>query len=153
MPEVLLSSSHSLRTPAFFSLPMCCGIIGGRPSFSFYIIGRQGNAFHYLDPHTVQTAACKRDDVSDENDDGHLPSFLSSFSPPSICSLSSSSLDPSMVLCFYCGDVDDVDSLLDTFSRSAAFRAVLSVELAKSEGKEQQVIDIDGEDIVVIENE
>ncbi|CAD5235438.1 unnamed protein product [Bursaphelenchus xylophilus] len=39
---------------AFFKLPQCCGIVGGRPNHAVYFIGFSGEELYYLDPHTAQ---------------------------------------------------------------------------------------------------
>ncbi|CAD5228168.1 unnamed protein product [Bursaphelenchus okinawaensis] len=40
---------------AFFKLPQCCGIVGGRPNHAVFFIGFSGEELYYLDPHTAQT--------------------------------------------------------------------------------------------------
>ena len=69
--------------------PQSLGIVGGRPKQSLYFIGHQRGTCFHLDPHTVQ------------------PAFVS---PQSIGARSGprgnapvSSVDPSMLLCFYFG--------------------------------------------------
>lgn len=39
---------------AFFKLPQCVGIVGGRPNHAVYFIGFSGEELYYLDPHTAQ---------------------------------------------------------------------------------------------------
>ncbi|CAK9300755.1 unnamed protein product [Gordionus sp. m RMFG-2023] len=39
---------------AFFQLPQCIGILGGKPKHASWYIGYTGNDLIYLDPHTVQ---------------------------------------------------------------------------------------------------
>ena len=47
-----------------FRFPQSCGIIGGKPNFAMYFVGYQGDRLILLDPHTVQDAVERSEDVA-----------------------------------------------------------------------------------------
>ena len=79
---------------AVLSMPHSVGIVGGRPGSSVYVIGCQGESLLYLDPHTIQPAACSESDWE-------------TFSCDVLRTLWLSSLDPSLALGFYCKDKEE----------------------------------------------
>lgn len=94
-----------------FSIPQFLGIIGGRPSASYFFIGHHDETLFYLDPHTNQ--ACPNFYPEDPNDltKASPASLLASFVPPDIGRMSVSQIDPSLTLGFYCHDQTDFANL------------------------------------------
>ena len=72
---------------AFLRMPVCVGIVGGKPNKSLFFVGYQGDTIFYLDPHVVQEAFVS-------------PSTIGELSGPR-GGTPISSLDPCMVLCFF----------------------------------------------------
>ncbi|KAJ3152707.1 Cysteine protease atg4c [Irineochytrium annulatum] len=79
-----------------FAMPHCVGIAGGRPNSSLFFMGYQGDGLIYLDPHYMRAAV----DVKDTS--SYTPEELASYHCPTVRAVNISSLDPSMVLGFYC---------------------------------------------------
>ena len=75
-------------------MPQSVGFVGGRPGSSVYVVGCQGESILYLDPHTIQPAACCDGDWR-------------SFSCDVLRTLSLLSLDPSLALGFFCTSKDE----------------------------------------------
>ena len=82
------------------SIPQSVGIVGGKPGSSLYIVGCQGGAALYLDPHTIQPAA-----QADEDWETCSCDVLRTLALPSI--------DPSMALGFYCRGKREWEELCD----------------------------------------
>lgn len=85
-------------------MPQSVGIVGGRPGSSVYVVGCQGESILYLDPHTIQPAACSDGDWR-------------SFSCDVLRTLSLFSLDPSLALGFFCSNKEEY---LDLYERLRA---------------------------------
>lgn len=97
-----------------FSIPQFLGIIGGRPSASYFFIGHHDETLFYLDPHTNQYYT--EFNPADPNDlsKATATNLLSSFVPFDIGRMSISQIDPSLTLGFYCHDLTDFENLEDS---------------------------------------
>ncbi|KAI8817017.1 uncharacterized protein EV422DRAFT_571102 [Fimicolochytrium jonesii] len=78
---------------ACFGIEACVGVAGGRPNSSLFFVGTAGDNVLYLDPHTVRPAVSLPDPTDED---------LATYTPPQIRTISLTSLDPSLVLGFYC---------------------------------------------------
>ncbi|KAJ2358692.1 Cysteine protease atg4, partial [Coemansia erecta] len=109
-----------------FQIPQSVGLVGGKPSRSFYFIGRQGENLFYLDPHVTrqhmpQSGTLDQETtVSDSDSDA---SDFEMFGVPEtdeyhtthICSMPIQRLDPSMLL----GFLFNTEAEWDTFVMAA----------------------------------
>eukprot|EP00462_Mataza_sp_D1_P017115 CAMPEP_0175150410 /NCGR_PEP_ID=MMETSP0087-20121206/17856_1 /TAXON_ID=136419 /ORGANISM="Unknown Unknown, Strain D1" /LENGTH=439 /DNA_ID=CAMNT_0016436355 /DNA_START=98 /DNA_END=1417 /DNA_ORIENTATION=- len=92
----------------FFRCKQCCGIVGGRPSSSYFFCGQQNSHLFYLDPHTVlKASASNKMSVHSDGDKSETsfnpekgdPMLLSS---PVIHSIPVTDIDPSLCIGVYC---------------------------------------------------
>ncbi|MCP9264349.1 Cysteine protease ATG4B [Dirofilaria immitis] len=102
---------------AFFQLPQCVGIIGGRPNHALYFCGIADNNLLYLDPHFCQdfvdldettTARDKRDGYVEIKNNEFKDS---TYHCPFILSTKFDKVDPSLALGFFCRTEDDYNDL------------------------------------------
>ncbi|EJW87807.1 hypothetical protein WUBG_01286, partial [Wuchereria bancrofti] len=102
---------------AFFELPQCVGIIGGRPNHALYFCGIVDNNLLYLDPHFCQnfvdldettTTRDERDDYVEIKNDEFKDS---TYHCPFILSTKIDKVDPSLALGFFCHTEDDYNEL------------------------------------------
>ena len=91
-----------------FNIKQCTGIAGGRPNSSLFFLGIDNNHLIYLDPHYSRQCLEVRDVSS------FSAQALSSYHCESVRLLSITSLDPSLVIGFYCNDLADFESLCVT---------------------------------------
>ncbi|KAJ2176992.1 hypothetical protein GGH18_006221, partial [Coemansia sp. RSA 530] len=49
-----LNLGYIPKIKTLFQIPQSVGLVGGKPSRSFYFIGRQGDSLFYLDPHVTR---------------------------------------------------------------------------------------------------
>ncbi|KAF9156853.1 Cysteine protease atg4 [Linnemannia schmuckeri] len=89
---------------ATFEFPQTLGIAGGRPSSSYYFVGYQGDDLFYLDPHHSRCVVESKD-LSD-----YTAEDLSTYHCEAIRKIDINSIDPSMLLAFYCRDRADFDA-------------------------------------------
>ena len=85
-----------LAMSQLLQLKQCCGIVGGVPNRSYYIIGVSGERFLYLDPHTTQPA------FTSETTLGQYCEQVST-----LPAVSWKRIDSSILLGFYIRDKDD----------------------------------------------
>uniref|UniRef100_F1KYE7 Cysteine protease n=1 Tax=Ascaris suum TaxID=6253 RepID=F1KYE7_ASCSU len=104
---------------AFFQLPQCTGIIGGRPNHALYFIGIAGEQLIYLDPHVCQ-AAIDLDErcASLQQQDGFVEVVKStdifddsSYHCPFLLHIAYDSADPSLALSFICRTEEEYEHL------------------------------------------
>ncbi|VBB28853.1 unnamed protein product [Acanthocheilonema viteae] len=102
---------------AFFQLPQCVGIIGGRPNHALYFCGIADNNLLYLDPHFCQdfvdldettTTRDERDGYVEIKNDEFKDS---TYHCPFILSTKIDKVDPSLALGFLCHTEDDYNEL------------------------------------------
>lgn len=103
-----------------FSIPQFLGIVGGRPSASYFFIGHHEGNLLYLDPHTNQpyvdfTPAVPDDIVKDSVQDSTI-TLLSTYQPTDVGRMPITSVDPSLALGFYCHDLEDFAALEESIS-------------------------------------
>lgn len=91
-----ITQSIFLAMAQLLQLKQCCGIVGGVPNRSYYIIGVEGERFIYLDPHTTQPA------YTSDQTLGHY--FERASTLPAV---SWKRIDSSILLGFYIRDQDD----------------------------------------------
>lgn len=94
-----------------FSIPQFLGIIGGRPSASYFFIGHHDESLFYLDPHTNQQYTQFNPPNPNDLTRAAPSELLSSFVPPEVGRMSISQIDPSLTLGFYCHDQADFANL------------------------------------------
>ncbi|KAJ3327410.1 Cysteine protease atg4b [Blyttiomyces sp. JEL0837] len=97
-----LNSVYFEKLKACFDLPHCMGIAGGRPNSSLFFLGYEGNNLIYLDPHYMRPVVESKDTSS------YVPEDLASYHCPDVRLASIESIDPSMVIGFYCRDEADL---------------------------------------------
>lgn len=105
-----IDSLHPTYYPALkacFEIPSFVGIAGGRPNSSLYFIGLQGDDLIYLDPHFSRSALETKSLAEYTKDD------FSTYHCTLPRKIHISSLDPSMLLGFYCRTSHDFEILCD----------------------------------------
>ncbi|XP_051912539.1 cysteine protease ATG4D-like [Hippocampus zosterae] len=86
--------------------PCSLGMIGGRPGKAHYFLGKtHDNRLFFLDPHYVQSSTSFSE----------LPEKLPSYFCDQIRSISCGSINPSIGLCFYVAELEQLHSLMETF--------------------------------------
>lgn len=96
-----LNNDYSSLIKASLSTPYSLGIIGGRSSRAFYIVGFQDDALLYLDPHLLRTSCTNLDQIIGRRE----------YHTRSVCELSLPQLDPTILFGFCCKNRAEVDSL------------------------------------------
>ncbi|KAK6105853.1 Peptidase C54 family protein [Brugia pahangi] len=102
---------------AFFELPQCVGIIGGRPNHALYFCGIVDNNLLYLDPHFCQNfvdldeATTTKDERGDYVEIKNDEFRDSTYHCPFILSTKIDKVDPSLALGFFCHTEDDYSEL------------------------------------------
>ncbi|XP_003742176.1 cysteine protease ATG4A [Galendromus occidentalis] len=97
-----LSEINDIYTNAVlnsFKMKHSLGIIGGRPSHALYFIGIQREELVFLDPHTTHNYV----DLDEE------PYNDSTYHCQRAQRMKISNMDPSIAMCFYIGDEDELD--------------------------------------------
>ncbi|MFH4979762.1 hypothetical protein AB6A40_006471 [Gnathostoma spinigerum] len=89
---------------AFFRIPFCMGIIGGRPNHALYFVGMTGEQLIYLDPHVCQDTVNLDEPTSsdNQNEDSEEHNLFNddSYHCPFLLSIPYGDLDPSLALAF-----------------------------------------------------
>ncbi|VDM43562.1 unnamed protein product [Toxocara canis] len=106
---------------AFFQLPQCTGIIGGRPNHALYFIGIAGEQLIYLDPHVCQPSVDLDENCASlQQPDGFVEVVNtvdtfddSSYHCPFLLSIAYDSVDPSLALSFICRTEQEYEHLAD----------------------------------------
>ncbi|KAI8924968.1 hypothetical protein BC831DRAFT_463067 [Entophlyctis helioformis] len=88
-----------------FTITNCVGIAGGRPNSSLFFIGTDGDNLMYLDPHYQRPSVECRDVSLYKMED------LLSYHCETVRLLPLSSMDPSLVIGFYCKDIQSFEAL------------------------------------------
>ncbi|KAJ2691668.1 hypothetical protein GGH99_002245 [Coemansia sp. RSA 1285] len=128
-----LNLGYIPKIKTLFQIPQSVGLVGGKPSRSFYFIGRQGDNLFYLDPHVTRQHVPLSRSGNGENggvehcdlasDSGSDTSDFELFELPEteeyhtthICSMPIHRLDPSMLL----GFLFNTEAEWDTFVMAA----------------------------------
>ncbi|KAJ1820922.1 hypothetical protein LPJ75_000833 [Coemansia sp. RSA 2598] len=129
-----LNLGYIPKIKTLFQIPQSVGLVGGKPSRSFYFIGRQGDSLFYLDPHvtrqhvpssgTLEAQHLARGDVdgnesadSDASSDFEMLGIAETeeYHTTHISSMPIHRLDPSMLL----GFLFNTESEWDTFVMAA----------------------------------
>ncbi|KAJ1883789.1 Cysteine protease atg4, partial [Kickxella alabastrina] len=110
-----------------FQIPQSVGLVGGKPSRSFYFIGRQGDSLFYLDPHVTRQHVPRsgsldeqqRGDESSDSDSDASSDFemlgiteTEEYHTTHISSMPIHRLDPSMLLGFLFNTEAEWDSFV-----------------------------------------
>jgi len=111
-----------------FQVSNFMGIIGGRPLFSYFFVGSQGENLFYLDPHLVQEQVPKR----------HLD--LNTYSTEIVNNLNISELDESLCVGFYCHHEQDFNEF--TFKTQQLNQPLFSILASKGNHNFDPVNDI-----------
>ncbi|KAJ2393191.1 hypothetical protein H4S02_000365 [Coemansia sp. RSA 2611] len=122
-----LNLGYIPKIKTLFQIPQSVGLVGGKPSRSFYFIGRQGDSLFYLDPHITrqhvprsgsldQAEQMATDSDSDSSD---FEMFgvpeTDEYHTTHICTMPIHRLDPSMLL----GFLFNTEAEFDTFVMAA----------------------------------
>ncbi|KAF9426416.1 Cysteine protease atg4 [Podila epigama] len=92
---------------ATFEFPQSLGIAGGRPSSSYYFVGYQGDDLFYLDPHHSRCVV----ETKDPKD--YVAEDFATYHCEVVRKIDINSIDPSMLLAFYCRDRNDFDAFAE----------------------------------------
>ncbi|KAG0357475.1 Cysteine protease atg4 [Podila minutissima] len=90
-----------------FEFPQSLGIAGGRPSSSYYFVGYQGDDLFYLDPHHSRCM------VETKESSEYVAEDFATYHCEVVRKIDINSIDPSMLLAFYCRDRSDFDSFCE----------------------------------------
>ncbi|KAI9241909.1 MAG: hypothetical protein BYD32DRAFT_363294 [Podila humilis] len=90
-----------------FEFPQSLGIAGGRPSSSYYFVGYQGDDLFYLDPHHSRCV------VETKELSEYVAEDFATYHCEVVRKIDINSIDPSMLLAFYCRDRSDFDSFCE----------------------------------------
>ncbi|KAJ8323177.1 Cysteine protease atg4 [Batrachochytrium dendrobatidis] len=102
-----------------FAMSHCVGIAGGRPNSSLFFLGVDGDHLIYLDPHHLRPSVDSRDITSYKMED------LLSYHCEKVRLLPIASMDPSLVIGFYCHSLKDFDVLCAKMTELATGSAPL----------------------------
>eukprot|EP00842_Homolaphlyctis_polyrhiza_P002743 jgi/Hompol1/346/HPOL_002885-RA len=126
-----VDSMNPIYHPAIkqcFGIKHCVGIAGGRPNSSLFFLGNDGDNLIYLDPHYQRPCVELRDITSYEMED------LLSYHCETVRLMPIRSLDPSLVIGFYCASLSDFDTLcsqlVQLFSLTHCSTPLFSLELS-----------------------
>ncbi|PIA13856.1 peptidase C54, partial [Coemansia reversa NRRL 1564] len=107
-----LNLSYIPKIKTLFQIPQSVGLVGGKPSRSFYFVGRQGDNLFYLDPHVTRQHV-PRSATTDVEQQGIAKA--DEYHTTHICSMPINRLDPSMLL----GFLFNTEAEWDTFVLAA----------------------------------
>ncbi|TPX31071.1 hypothetical protein SmJEL517_g05490 [Synchytrium microbalum] len=88
-----------------FEIPQCVGIAGGKPNHSLFFVGVESDKLVFLDPHHLRPTVEVKDMAS------YTPEDLDSYHCPSARLAPIASVDPSLVIGFYCKNEEEFDEL------------------------------------------
>lgn len=104
-----------------FSIPQFLGVIGGRPSSSYYFIGHHEDSLFYLDPHTNQAyvdfTPTEPQELVKDSVRSSILSLLSTYQPKEVGRMPMANIDPSLTLGFYCHDEEDFNNMRDSIKQ------------------------------------
>ncbi|KAJ2698079.1 hypothetical protein H4218_003527 [Coemansia sp. IMI 209128] len=119
-----LNLGYVPKIKTLFQIPQSVGLVGGKPSRSFYFIGRQGDNLFYLDPHVTRqhmprSSALDNEGSDSDSDSSEFEMFgipeVDEYHTTHICSMPIHRLDPSMLL----GFLFNTEAEWDTFVMAA----------------------------------
>ncbi|GAA5810395.1 hypothetical protein MFLAVUS_003816 [Mucor flavus] len=126
-----IDSLHPSYYPALkacFEIPTFVGIAGGRPNSSLYFIGLQGDDMIYLDPH-FSRCALETKALSQYSKDE-----FNTYHCTEPRRINIASLDPSMLLGFYCRTLTDFNLLCNQLDQiSQKHSAIVTVQQSAPE--------------------
>ncbi|KAG1175695.1 hypothetical protein G6F70_002525 [Rhizopus microsporus] len=106
-----------------FEIPSFVGIAGGRPNSSLYFIGLQGDELIYLDPHYSRPA------LETKSLSQYTKEDFNTYHCTIPRKIHISSIDPSMLIGFYCRNAKEFDSLCEQITQmSKEYSPIISVE-------------------------
>lgn len=127
MPQLLLISlrlgaetfnpDYGSLIKASLGTPLSVGIVGGRQSRAFYIVGYQDNSLLYLDPHYLRATNLNLDKAVEDHE----------YHSRVVCELSMSQLDPTVLLGFLCKTEADLDSLVQILTLVSVPMPIFSI--------------------------
>lgn len=97
-----------------FSWPQCVGMMGGKPSMSFYFIGAQDENLFYLDPHTTRPVESMQSAFNTEH-----------YQCSQIRKMKLDDIDPCIAVCLFCKCEEDFHDLC---ARQEELSGTLQVE-------------------------
>jgi cysteine protease ATG4 len=111
----VFNKSYTPSIQMLFSIPQFLGIIGGRPSSSYFFIGHHEENLFYLDPHTNQSyvdfTPAVPEELVKESVRSSMLALLSTYQPTDVGRMPIAQIDPSLTLGFYCHDAQDFANL------------------------------------------
>jgi cysteine protease ATG4 len=99
-----------------FKVPYCVGIAGGKPNSAVYFVGVEKNDLLYLDPHFARHAL-----ILKQNDEYSIEELMT-YHCDTVRKINVSTLDPSLLLGFYCKTLDDFEDLLKHWKKVTLFK-------------------------------
>jgi cysteine protease ATG4 len=123
-----------------FEMECCVGIAGGKPNSSFFFIGYEGENMIYLDPHAIRQAVTVKDITS------YSMSELSTYQCQSVKTVPIVSLDPSLVVGFYCKTKEVLDDFCETTRTKLASGKTPLFSIEKSTPNYEDLDDLTGEE-------
>ncbi|KAJ2163003.1 hypothetical protein GGF46_000189 [Coemansia sp. RSA 552] len=121
-----LNLGYIPKIKTLFQIPQCVGLVGGKPSRSFYFIGRQSDNLFYLDPHVTrqhmpQSGTLDGEQVVSDSDSDTSDYEVfgiedtDEYHTTHMCTMPIHRLDPSMLL----GFLFNTEAEWDTFVMAA----------------------------------
>lgn len=125
-----LNLGYIPKIKTLFQIPQSVGLVGGKPSRSFYFIGRQGDSLFYLDPHVTRQHVPRPGSnpqsmaggngvgtgTGSDSDESEFEMFdipeVDEYHTTHICSMPIQRLDPSMLLGFLFNTEAEWDSFV-----------------------------------------
>lgn len=98
-----LNSDYNELIKGSLCFPLSLGVIGGRTSRAFYIVGFQDDSLLYLDPHLLRPICTDLNRII-KNRELHTRA---------VCELSLNQLDPTLLFGFLCQNQTDVNTLVE----------------------------------------
>ncbi|KAI8322076.1 peptidase C54, partial [Martensiomyces pterosporus] len=110
-----LNLGYIPKIKTLFQIPQSVGLVGGKPSRSFYFVGRQGDSLFYLDPHVTRQHVPRSTSLDGQSRGLFGIPDTDEYHTSHICSMPIYRLDPSMLL----GFLFNTEAEWDTFVMAA----------------------------------
>ncbi|ORX70894.1 peptidase C54, partial [Linderina pennispora] len=109
---------YTEKIKTLFQIPQTVGLVGGKPSRSYYFIGRQGDNLFFLDPHVTRN-------FSDSSDFESLGiADTDEYHTTHICTIGINKLDPSMLIGFLFNTEAEWESFAQAATDKDSSRAI-----------------------------
>ncbi|KAJ1934025.1 Cysteine protease atg4, partial [Linderina pennispora] len=135
---------YTEKIKTLFQIPQTVGLVGGKPSRSYYFIGRQGDSLFFLDPHVTRNfvprstaldgqdtrvaATSDNEDSGSESDSSDFESLgiadTDEYHTTHICTIGINKLDPSMLIGFLFNTEAEWESFAQAATDKDSSRAI-----------------------------